>query len=390
MLRVASVCRTLPIPTAPGAGVFVLRRLAAMAETSDIRILQPVPCLPPLRRLPDWARSPTREIHGRTIHHAAMWYLPGLLKPLDARWLERAILPRLRMWHRQKPIDVVDAHFGYPDGVGCVRAARRLGLPVFVTIRGFEAERMEMPGIGKQITEALIAANGCISVSHSLRDKMLDHGVPAERIVVIPNAVDREIFRPGDKMSARQALSMSTDGELVVSVGHLVSLKRHDVVLRAIGRLRRRGRPVRLAIIGGADYEPEYPTTLRRLAVDLGVERHVQFVGAVEPVRVADWLRAADVFALGTRREGCCNAILESLATGTPVVTTPVGDNPHFIKDGENGTLVPVGDDEAMARAIELALGRDWDHRMISARLEVGGWSTVGREVLAYIEDRLQ
>ncbi|MGE0581081.1 MAG: glycosyltransferase [Steroidobacteraceae bacterium] len=390
MLNIASVCRTLPTPVTPGAGVFVHRRLAAMAEASDIRILQPVPCLPPLRRLPSWARRPSREIHGLTVHHAAMFYLPGLFKSLDGRWLERSILPRLRGWHRQRPIDVIDAHFGYPDGVGCVRAARRLGLPVFVTIRGFEAERVELAGVGRQLVGALSVANGCISVSHSLRNKMIEHGVPAGRIVVIPNAIDRGIFRPGDKLAARQALSVPAGDALIVSVGHLVSLKRHDVVLRAIARLRSRGRVVRLAIIGGADYEPECPAALQRLASQLDIAGHVRFVGAVEPAAVADWLRAADLFALGTRREGCCNAILEALATGTPVVTTPVGDNPHFVRDGENGALVPVGDDEAMAQAMELALERNWDRGMISTRLDVGDWPSVGRAVLDYFRACMQ
>src|SRR5690606_25806442 len=138
------------------------------------------------------------------------------------------------------------------------------------------------------------------------------------------------------------------------------------------------------AMIGGVDYEPECPTALRRLADDLRVTEQVNFVGAVEPTRVADWLRAADVFALGTRREGCCNAILEALATGTPVVTTPVGDNPHFVTNGVNGALVPVGDDEAMAEALQSALDREWDHETISAGLDVGDWPTVGRKVLSY------
>ncbi len=382
MLNIASVCRTLPTPVTPGAGVFVLRRLAAMAEASDIRILQPVPCLPPLRRLPSWARPPSHDIHGQTIHHAAMFYLPGMFKSLDGRWLEHSVLPRLRAWHRQRPIDVIDAHFGYPDGVGCVRAARRLGLPVIVTIRGFEAERVALPGIGPQIVEALSAANGCISVSHSLRDRMIEHGVPAGRIVVIPNAIDRDLFRPGDRLAARHALSMPADDALIVSVGHLVSLKRHDVVLRALGRLRSRGEAVRLAIVGGADYEPECPAALRRLAAELGIAEFVHFVGAVGPSIVADWLRAADLFALGTRREGCCNAILESLAVGTPVVTTPVGDNPHFVTEDENGALVPVGDDEAMAQAMARVLRRDWDRNVISAQLAVGDWPGVGRAVL--------
>lgn len=389
MLKIASVCRTLPTPDVPGAGVFVLRRLRAMAEQSEIRILQPIPFTPLMRPMPPWAHAADHEAAGQIIHHAPMFYLPGMLKSLDGRLLERAILPRLRGWNREVGIDVIDAHFGYPDGVGAVRAARRLGLPVFVTIRGFEAERVEVPGIGSQLVEALSRATGCISVSHSLRQKMVDCGVPADQITVIPNAVDRDVFRPGDRKVARQMLSLPASKALVVSVGHLVSLKRHDVVLRALARLRGLGRDVELVVIGAADYEPNCPQALQDLAASLDIMPHVRFVGHVKPEAVAEWLRAADVFALGTRREGCCNAVLEALATGIPVVTTPVGDNPHFVTSGINGELVPVGDDERMAEAIAATLDRHWDAQAIADGLEVGGWSAVGREVLRYFRERL-
>jgi glycosyltransferase involved in cell wall biosynthesis len=390
MLRVASVARTLPTPATPGAGVFVLRRLAAMAAQSDVRILQPVPCAPLLRPLPGWARAPNHVAEGQVIHHAAMFYLPGLLKSLDGRWLERSVLPQLRRWQAQKPIDLVEAHFGYPDGVGAVRAARRLGVPVFVTIRGFEAERVGVSRVGDQIVAALNAATGCISVSHSLRATMVAHGVSADRIVVIPNAVDRSVFRPGDRMVARRALGLPAHGHLVISVGHLVTLKRHDVVLRAIATLRARGIAASLAVVGGVDYEPEHPAALHQLASELGISAYVNFVGAIPPTQIAAWLRAANVFALGTRREGCCNAILEALAVGIPVVTTPVGDNPHYVIPGVNGDLVAVGDVAAMTDSLQAILHSDWDAGVVSAALPVGDWPSVGRAVLDYFRDRLQ
>jgi teichuronic acid biosynthesis glycosyltransferase TuaC len=388
-LRIVSVCRTLPSPDNPGAGIFVLRRLSAMAAAGDVQILQPVPFCHGIRPIPAWAREPEHNASGQRIRHQPMLYVPGVLKAMDGHWLARAVLPRLRAWHKQKPIDVVDAHFGYPDGVGCVYAARKLGVPAFITIRGSETDRVRERLIGGQLINAMNAAAGCISVSHTLRRLMIEHGADGDRITVIPNAVDRQIFRPGDRQAARAALGLPPSDPLVVSVGQLVSLKRHDVVIRALDRLRDRFSTLRVAIVGGTDYEPGHPAQLKQLVEELRLGDRVRFVGRIPPPQVADWLRAADVFALGSLREGCCNAVLEALASGTPAVVTPVGDNPQFVIEGENGYLVPVGDAEAMANAFAVSLGRQWDRDGVSASLRVGTWERTAREVLSFFADRI-
>jgi glycosyltransferase involved in cell wall biosynthesis len=96
------------------------------------------------------------------------------------------------------------------------------------------------------------------------------------------------------------------------------------------------------------------------------------------------------VFALGTAREGCCNAVLEALGAGVPVVTTPVGDNAHFVKNGANGYLVPVDDAAGMAEALAAVFARDsWDRGRISAELAVGTWQQIARDVLNFFEETL-
>jgi glycosyltransferase involved in cell wall biosynthesis len=81
--------------------------------------------------------------------------------------------------------------------------------------------------------------------------------------------------------------------------------------------------------------------------------------------------------------------VLESLACGLPVVTTPVGDNAWFVNDDENGYIVPVDDSEGMAAAILRALGREWDRRKIGKSLGVGGWDRVAAQVLDFFHERL-
>ncbi len=389
-MRVLSVCRYLPDPGSPAAGGFVFERVAAMAALTPVTILQPVPHFPLLRPLPGWAREPGHLHAGRRIEHAPMFYLPGVLKSLDAAWLERAVgraLPRLG---GAGAFDVVDAHFGYPDGVGCVRMARRQSLPAFVTVRGLETDVLEDPATGPQLVRALNEATGVISVSHALRDLLVDRGVQTGQFRVIPNAVDRARFRPGDRGEARRALGLPTDAPLIVCVGNLIELKRHHVLVEAFARLHASRPKVQLAIVGGGEAEPAYEARLRRLVETSGLGAAVRFAGRIPSVEVARWLQAADVFALATSREGCCNSILEALAAGRPVVTTPAGDNAHFVRDGVNGYLVPIDDAAATAAAIERALSRtDWDAAAISGGLEVGGWEDVARRVLGFFGERV-
>ena len=237
--------------------------------------------------------------------------------------------------------------------------------------------------------QALNEATGVISVSHALRDLLVDRGVGAGKFRVIPNAVDRNRFRPGDKREARAQLGFPADAPLIVCVGNLIELKRHHVLIEAFARLRASRPTVQLAILGGGESEPAYEGRLRRLAETSGLGNAVRFVGRIPSAEVARWLQAADVFALATSREGCCNAILEALASGRPVVTTPAGDNAHFVRDGVNGYVVPIDDAVATAAALERALSRtDWNAAAISSGLEVGGWEDVAREVLGFFKER--
>lgn len=390
-LAIASVCRELPTPSNSSAGLFILRRLAAMASRADVKVLQPVPYFPVLRPLPEWGNALAHYAGGLRIEHAPMFYLPKFFKTLDSSWLCRSLMPQLKALQANESLDVIDAHFGYPDGVACVRAGQMLGIPVFITIRGVEEDYLNNRSIARQLRQALKMADGCIAVSHSLRELAIEEGVSPDRVRVIQNAVDRRLFRPGDRTAARLAVSSVSEGDtrLVVSVGNLLSVKRHHVLIRAFADLLKVQPAARLVIIGAATHEPRYPGELKNLCEQLNVAPHVTFAGKLPPEDVAVWLQAADVFSLASRREGCCNALLEALAIGLPVVTTPVGDNKWFVREGQNGYLVPVDDHRAMAKALEVALTRsDWDRHRISSRLEVGNWDTVASKVLDFFAER--
>jgi glycosyltransferase involved in cell wall biosynthesis len=360
-----------------------------MARATDVRVVQPVPYVPILKSLPAWARGSGHTLQGIRIEPEPMLYVPGILKSLDSIWLARSAGRKIAEMRRSRPVDLVDAHFGYPDGVGCVRVAQKLALPSFVTIRGSETDFLRVPGIGAQLVDALNTATGCISVSHSLRQLAIEHGVDGARIRVIPNAVDRTVFTPGPREEARRRLALSETGPLIVSVGHLIAGKRHHVLVQALAGLRKRFPDATLAIIGGPAYDRDYPARLKRTIGELGLANAVRLVGRVPQSVLNDWLQAADLFALATMREGCCNAVLEALAAGRPVVTTPAGDNAHFVRPGVNGALVPIDDVAAFERAMADVLERSWDRNEISRTLDVGDWDDVARRVLDFFDERL-
>jgi len=389
-LRILSVCRSLPTPDDPSCGTYVFNRIAAIARLAEVRAVQPVPYCPVVKPLPKWVAAGARHVGGLRITPTPMFYTPGVMKSLDGRWLARSIAAEAARMHLETGIDLIDAHFGYPEGVGCVQVARRLGVPVFITVRGLENEYARKAIVGPKLMAALKGARGCVCVSHSLRQLLLGNGVDDTAVRVVQNAVDDDVFRRFDKLEARRSLGLNAGHELVVSVGSLIERKRHHVLVRAFRAVLAERPDARLVVVGGGTLEPDYPPRLTALIAELGIGHAVMLAGNVAPDTVARWLQAADVFALATAREGCCNAVLEALAVGRPVVSTPVGDNTQFVQDGTNGYLVAVDDVDSLGRALAMALRRkDWNEEAITRALGVGRWERVAREELQFFEERL-
>ncbi len=382
-IKVASVCRVLPTPANPAQGVFVHNRLDGMAGYMDVQRVQPVPFFPLLRPLPAWVDE------AADVLRVPMFYLPGIFKEYDGRWMERAIFPVLARLQEERGLDVIDAHFGYPEAVACVNVARRLGVKVLVTIRGLEEDYVRHAKIAPQLIQSVTAADGVICVSQSLAKLMSSVGVPPARIHVVHNAIDRTRFFPGSRAAARSELKLSESTPMVFSAARIVPGKRHTQLIEAFARLRQHHSDARLFIAGATDDDPGYTDTTRKLIQTLNLDASVTLLGSLDPTSIARYYQAADVFGLMTAREGCCNAVLEALACGLATVTTDAGDNAVFVKNGVNGQIVAVDDVEgcatAMARFIDSPLDRDG----ISRSLELGTWSEIGATLTGVFQQAL-
>ena len=184
-----------------------------------------------------------------------------------------------------------------------------------------------------------------IAVSQELGGDLVGGiGLSAERVTVIPNGIDTREYKIEDDASSRSPT--------VIGVGRLSRQKDFATLIRAFARLPR-ALDARLVILGrGSDVAK---ARLEKLAARLGAAERVELAGHVDdvPARIAD----ADLFVSSSRWEGSSNAVLEALATGTQVVATlaPTGIAEILGPLGEDH-LVPVGDDMALAAAMERAL----------------------------------
>ncbi len=202
-------------------------------------------------------------------------------------------------------------------------------------------------------------------------------GVPAARVRVVPNPVEVASVRRA--AAEPPAISLPGPGgpPLVVAAGRLVSQKGFGTLIRAFDGLRRR-RPAHLAILGEGAERP----ALEALVRELGLEEHVDLPGFLanpHPV-----VAAASVFVLSSTWEGLPNVLIEALALGVPVVATDCPSGPREILDGGRfGRLAPVGDEGALAAAIEAALAAPPDREALRQRAEVYDVDRVMPQILA-------
>ena len=185
-----------------------------------------------------------------------------------------------------------------------------------------------------------------IALSHGVAKDIAAH-VPAcaSRIAVIHNAgkpLDSEIARLGTAQPDRPE-----DRPVLIAIGRLTEQKDYPTLFEAFRRLRHRPNPV-LWIMGSGELE----TSLKQLAAELGIADRVVFQGFRRDVLA--YAAAADLMVLSSAWEGFANVIVEAMAMGTPVVATDCEHGPgEIIADGVNGRLVPVGQPDALAAAID-------------------------------------
>lgn len=370
-----------PHPGQPNAGVFIRERMFRVAKTLPLTVVAPVPWFPLQGLVRLWRPhfrpvAPRHEIQdGIEVWYPRFFSIPGLFKSLDGFFMALGSLPTLLRLKEHFHFNLIDAHFAYPDGYAATLLGRWLKVPVTITLRGTEIRHANNPALRKRLVTALTRAARVFSVSDSLKRHAAGLGIPADKIQVVGNGVDIENFFPMDKLEARSQLKIPPDVPVLISVGALVERKGFHRVIDCLPTLLKRFPGTQYLIVGGASPEGDIRTKLEAQVARLGLAKHVQFVGSMPSNDLRLPLSAADVFVLSTRNEGWANVFLEAMACGLPVITTDVGGNREVVCRDDLGSIVPFGDQAALAAAIEKALACCWDRPAIIKHARENGWA---------------
>lgn len=353
-LKVLVLSRSYPNTVLGDFGPWVRRMVSKCATWCDLKVIAPVPYCPPLvlsnyyskfRLIERESKVDNVDVYhprflvglGRTLYCTeAVSYWAGIQALTDRLFLESSF-------------DLIHAHFTFPDGVVGAQLAKRYGVPLVITEHALWQPSLldASPVVRRQTVWAAEKANAHIAVSEAVRQSIAGFTGLPEKIHVIPNGVDEKMFSPAQNKNVCRK-------NQILFVGVLNFNKGVDVLLKAMNQLIQKHDELKLVLVGGAYYRNTHvqENHLRELAQDLGLSRHVAFVGKKSGQEVAQYMRESALLVLPSHRESFGSVLVEALASGIPVISTYCG-GPEDIVQKSVGRLVPKNNVQALAGAIE-------------------------------------
>jgi glycosyltransferase involved in cell wall biosynthesis len=387
-MKVLSLSTVYPNPVEPGLGLFVRRRLEHLGALTDITVLAPVLAVDYRKRTWNSGLPAERRDGLVTVRYSRWLYVPGTGSLTILLLAFQLLLPVWRI-RRTRGFDLIDAHFGYPEGVVGALLALLFRVPFTITMRGSELLHQQYPLRRYFMKWAAGRASRVFTLSEALSHLAVRLGVPVEKVAFIPNGVDAVLFHPLDRQAARQKFGVPTGRCVLATAGHLIELKGHHHVVRSLRRLLEEGLDVELWIAGAGGNRgvPDYEPVLRRLVTELNLDQRVRFLGHLEPAEMPMFFAAVDVFCVASSREGWPNVLNEALACGVPAVGTRVGSVPVLLPSEKYGFIVPSAHPDTLAPALARALSSSWDREAISEWGRSRSWENVAHDVHDHLSE---
>lgn len=377
MMRVLSLSTLFPSPMRGGFGKFVANQMAALHRLGgvDLTMINPVglPPFPLSLRRPyrDWAQCPAQsQLGGLTVLHPRFTLIPMIGGDGNPARIARAILPLVRRLHAEKPFDLVDAQFFFPDGPAAAIIARELGLPLTIKARGSDIHYWGgRPAALRQMLAAADEAAALLTVSAALGRDMAALGMDEAKLRVHYTGLDRERFTPTPRDEARAALPdrlgliLPKGAPLLVCPGALIAIKGQALAIGALADLP----DAHLALAGTGPDE----AALRQQAAPFAPRVH--FLGQVSHDALPLLMGAADAVILPSEREGLANVWIEALACGAPLVIPDIGGAREVVSSPMAGRIAERSP-AAIAAAVAELLATPMEQADVAAQVAGFSW----------------
>jgi glycosyltransferase involved in cell wall biosynthesis len=336
-----------------------------------IEVVAPVPVFPIVRHfMPNYAeaeKAPLQEVrHGLAVRHPRYPLIPTISMSVAPLSLYRAACASIEEVRRGGfDFDLIDSHYFFPDGIAAVMLGRHFKRPVTITARGTDINLIPQYALPRRMIQwAARECAGMITVCAALKGGLVELGARTDNIRVLRNGVDLQTFRPVDREAARRRLDLTAP--TLLSVGHLVPRKGHDLAIQALAQL-----PGFHLLIAGQGPEEQ---RLHAVARASGVEDRVRFLGSVAHDKLRDIYTAADLLILASSREGWANVLLESMACGTRVAASDVWGTPEVVADPAAGALFKERTPSAIAATVRRLMAVPEDRAATRRYAEGFGW----------------
>jgi teichuronic acid biosynthesis glycosyltransferase TuaC len=378
-MKLLTFSTLFPNQELPGLGIFVETRLRHLVASGQVqsRVVAPVPWFP--SRYAEYKAVPLRTTrNGLEVRHPRYLNVPMVGMNM-APWLLAQGAKREvgRLIDEGFDFDAIDAHYFYPDGVAAAMLGKYFNKPVVITARGSDVNLLPEYALPRRmIMWAANNAKGIITVSQALKDRLVQLGVAPSAVTPLRNGVDLQRFEPLDRTAIRNQLGI--DRYTIVSVGNLIELKGHHLIIRALERM-----PDVILLIAGKGPDRG---KLEALAQQLNVADRVRFLGAVPQPELKRYFNAADLMVLASSREGWANVLLESMACGTPVVASNVGGSPEVVAAPEAGLLMSEYSSDGVADAVQRLRARNPDRAAVRRYAEQFSWDFTTRGQIELFE----
>ncbi|MEM7501117.1 MAG: TIGR04063 family PEP-CTERM/XrtA system glycosyltransferase [Pseudomonadota bacterium] len=288
---------------------------------------------------------------------------------------------------------LLHAHSPVLTALPALRVGKRFGLPVVYEMRASWEDASVDHGtttvgslryrLSKHLeTYALRRAQHLTTICEGLRREIVSRGIAANRVTVIPNAVDIEKFEyhGGSNLQSKQQIGVG-DSPTIGFIGSFYGYEGLDDLISAVAILKQREVSLNVILVGGGPEEEN----LRADVARLGLEDCVRFVGRVDQSEVGSYYRAIDLLVYPRKKTRLTDMVtplkpLESMAQGNLVLASDVGGHIELVRDGETGVLFPADSVESLASAIQTTLadtGR-WEQIRVRGRefvMEERNWT---------------
>ncbi len=357
-MKICILTLRYPTVTEPAALTFVQQLAWQMADAGqEVEVVCPLPVskIREYKDIPQVTIETTQDgnrvnvYHPRSVYLGQLWigkWNTAYISTLLFRYAVDNIIRKMDV----KP-DILYGHFITPAGITACMLGGKYGIPSYVAYG--ESTPWTVDQIGRaRAKELLKSVSGIVSVSTANKEELVQTGViEPEKVRVFPNGYRPNRFFPKNKSESRKKFDLPDNAFIVAFVGHFIMRKGIHILLEAVNQID----GVYMICAGKGEISPAGDSVL--------------FSGMVNPDDLADFYSAADCFVLPTVNEGCCNAIIEAMACGLPIISSKQSFNDDILFD-DNSIRIDPKSVQAVCEAI-VRLKENEDLRMSMAQASI-------------------